>query len=102
MALLLDNANYLDYLWGSLLALLIFSCVLGAYLILIESWISWVNDGSDDYYEYVGHIISKKKTGKAIITFVIKAVLMVGMAIPIGISHKAFFKEKDFLDFIIN
>ena len=98
MALLLDNANYLDYVWGSLLSLMIFSCVLGGYLILIESWLSWYK-GHDDY---VGHIISKKKTGLAICTFVIKAVLMVGMAIPIGISHKAFFKEKDFLDFIIN
>jgi len=98
MALLLDNANYLDYLWGSLLALMIFSCVLGAYLTLGESWLSWF-EGHDDY---VGNIIAKNKTCLAISTFVIKAVLMVGMAIPIGISHKAFFKEKDFLDYIVN
>jgi hypothetical protein len=78
---------------GALLGLMIFSCIFGAYLVLGESWISYFNFSDD----YVGQIIAKKDSCLAVTTGIIKAVLMVGMAVPIGLGYHSFNNEKKFL-----
>lgn len=76
----------MEFVVMNLLSLMIFSILLGSFLICGETWISWINHDKD----YVGHIIVKKAGCLSISTGVIKAILMIGMAIPMGMAYKSF------------
>ena len=65
---------------------MVFGIILGGFLMCGETWLSWVNSHDD----YVGHIIAKKGNCISISTGVTKAILMVGMAIPVGMGYHSF------------
>jgi hypothetical protein len=96
-----DNQDLLKKLQKCILALLIFCCLLGSELLLVEWWAVWITEYNKIDF-ILGNTIFISKNCFGISTAIWKGINMFALIIVMGISYNTYFKEYNFVTFILN